>query len=334
MRRILVLAVLLLPASWPEVFRAASAQELPRGRTEPEGVPELAAACAGESPDRVSPCRELALAALAVQRGVGLGSALGSDVPGTASTAGRRLGSVPRIAFSIGLAGFEMGMPRVSARSARGLGEEEVATVFGVRGVVAAGVLDGFQFTPGFGGVFSVDLTGLFSHLWLPEGVGFGPPSSGVGLGARVGILRESFTVPGISVSLARRWHGAIGAGDAGDGNPGEIETDVEVTSVRAVLGKNWFALGLMAGAGWDRYTGEAAASAAGGLDDPGSASAALASERTVYFAAGWYNFLISQISAEIGVGDGVADPFAGRGGGYDPGRWDWFASVSMRVTP
>ena len=295
---------------------------------------ELAGACAGENPDRAFPCRELALAALAVERGVGLGSALGGDVPGTASTAGRRLGSVPRIAFSIGLAGFRMGMPRVSARSAQGLGEEEVVTAFGVRAVVAAGVLDGFQFTPGFGGILSVDLTGLFSHLWLPEGAGFGPPSSGVGLGARVGILRESFSAPGISVSLARRWHGSIKVGDAGDGNPGEAETDVEVTSLRAVLGKNWFALGLMAGVGWDRYAGEATVSAAGGLDDPGSATGNLASERTVYFAGGWYNFLISQISAEIGVADGAADPLAGRSGGYDPARWDWFASVSMRVTP
>ena len=135
-------------------------------------------------------------------------------------------------------------------------------------------------------------------------------------------------------MSLARRWHGSIKVGDAKEGNPGEVETDLEVTSLRAVLGKNWFALGLMAGAGWDRYTGEATVSAAGGLDDPGSATGTLASERTVYFAGGWYNFLISQISAEIGVADGAADPLAGRSGGYDPARWDWFASVSMRVTP
>ena len=316
------------------VCGGVSAQELPRGRTEPEGVVELAGACAAENPDRVSACRELALAALAVQRGVGLASALGSDVPGTASTAGRRLGNVPRIAFSVGLNGLQLGMPQVSARSAQGLEEDEVATVIGVRGVVAAGVLDGLQVTPGVGGIFSVDLIGLFSHLWLPDGAGFGAPSTGMGLGARVGILRESFNVPGISVSLARRWHGTIKVGDAGDGNPGELETDLEVTSLRAVLGKNWFVLGLMAGAGWDRYAGEAVVAAGGELDDPGSATGNLASERTVVFAAGWYNFLISQISAEIGVADGVSDPFTGRSGGYDPARRDWFASVSMRVIP
>ena len=334
MRCALALAVHLPAASCLAVFGAVSAQEFPRGRTEPEGLVELAGACAGESPDRVSPCRELALAALAVQRGVGLGSGLGSDVPGSASTAGHRLGGVPRVVFSAGLIGFQPGMPRLAAGSPRELEEEETPAVFGVRGVVSAGIVDGLQLSPGFGGVFSVDLTGQFSHLWLPRDAGFAGASSGAGLGARVGVLRESFSVPGISVSLGRRWHRAIKAGDAGDGNPGEVETDVEVTSLRAVLGKNWFALGLMAGVGWDRYAGEATVALGGSLDDPGSVSGTLASERAVYFVAGWYNFLISQISAEIGLADGVGSPFPGRAGAYDPGRRDWFASVSMRVTP
>lgn len=295
---------------------------------------ELARDCAGIGSARVSACRELALAALAVQRGVGLASALGSDVPGTPSTAGRRMGTSPRITFSAGLTGHELAMPRVSARSAGGLEEGEIVTVLGVRGVVAAGIADGLQLGPGWGGILSADLTAQFSHLWLPDAAGFRGASSGVGLGARVGILRESFNVPGISVSVARRWHGAIRLGDAGDGDPGEVETDLEVTSLRAVVGKNWFALGLMAGAGWDRSEGEAVVAAGGELDDPAAVAGSLASERTVYFVGGWYNFLISQIAAEIGVGDGVDDPFTGRSGGYDPAGRNWFASVAVRVTP
>lgn len=312
----------------------ASAQELPRGRTEAEGVSELAALCAGNSADLLSPCRELALAAMAVQRGVGLALALGSDVPGTSSTAGRRMGSVPRFGFALAATGIGMGMPRVSARSAEGLAEEVDPTVIGLRGVVSAGLVDGFQFAPGIGGFLSADLTASYSRLWLPEGEGFGGPSSGVGLGARVGILRESFTTPGISVSLARRWHETVGTGDVEDGNPGELETDLEVTSLRAMLGKNWFVVGLMAGAGWDRYAGEATVSATGGVDETGAVSGRLASERTVYFVSAWYNFLISQLSAEVGVADGVSDPFDDRSAGYDPDRRHWFASVAVRVTP
>ena len=313
---------------------AVSAQELPRGRTEVEGVTELAALCAGDDADRLASCRELALAAMAVQWGVGLASALGSDVPGTPSTAGRRMGSVPRFGLALAATGIGMRMPRVSARSVAGLAEEVDPAVVGLRGVVSAGLVDGFQLAPGIGGILSADLIASYSRLWLPEGEGFGGPSSGVGLGARVGILRESFTTPGLSVSVARRWHETIGTGDVEDGNPGELETDLEVTSLRAMLGKNWFVVGLMAGAGWDRYEGEATVSATGGVDEPDAVSGRLASERTVYFVSAWYNFLISQLSAEVGVAEGVGDPFAGRSGGYDPAQRTWFASLAVRVTP
>ena len=102
----------------------ASAQEFPWGRSGVEGLTELATLCAGDNSDRMSPCRELALAAMAVQRGVGLASALGSDVPGTSSTSGRRLGNVPRLGFALAATGTGMGMPRVSARSVKGLAEE------------------------------------------------------------------------------------------------------------------------------------------------------------------------------------------------------------------
>ena len=332
MRRWGIAAALAAPAGgWSG---ALSAQELPRGRTEAEGLTELAVLCADGRPDRTSTCRELVLAAMAVQRGVGLASALGSDVPGTASTAGRRLGSVPRFGLALAANGIGMGMPRVSAGSATGLAEEVSPTVIGLRAVVSAGLLDGFQLGPGFGGIFSADLVGSYSRLWMPEGEGFGGPSSGVGLGARVGILRESFTMPGISVSVARRWHETVGTGDVSEGDPGEVETDIEVTSLRAMLGKNWFVVGLMAGAGWDRYEGEAAVSAAGGLDEGGAVAGRLASERTVYFASAWYNFLISQVSLEAGVADGVNDPFDDRGGEYDPSRRSWFASLAVKVTP
>lgn len=313
---------------------AARAQELPRGRAEAEGVSELAMLCAAGGPDRMPLCQELALAAMAIQRGVGLASALGSDIPGTASTTGRRLGRVPRLGFALGATGIGMGMPRVSAPSVEGLAEEVDPTVIGLRVVVSGGLVDGLQFAPGFGGFLSADLAASFSRLWLPEGEGFGGPTSGVGLAARLGILRESFTVPGISVSVARRWHGTIRTGDVGDGNPGEVETDLEVTSLRAMLGKNWFVLGLMAGVGWDRYAGEAAVSTTGGLDDAGAVSGRIASERTVYFASAWYNFLVSQLSVEIGLADGVSVPFAGRTGEYDPAGRSWFASVALRITP
>ena len=38
----------------------------------------------------------------------------------------------------------------------------------------------------------------------------------------------------------------------------GEVEVESVTTSLRAVVGKNLFALGLMGGVGWDWYDGDA----------------------------------------------------------------------------
>lgn len=309
------------------------AQELPGFGASVEGIVELAEACAGTDAGLVSRCRELALTALAVQQGVGLATALGSDNPGTASTMGKRLGAAPRIALAVSAIGLPMEMPRVAVSSVQGLTEEESFAVLGLRGTVVAGVVDGFQPAPALGGVFSVDLVGSYSALRLPGGSGFSGSSTGVGLGTRVGLLRESFTLPGISVSAVRRWHNDVQAGDIAAGNPGEVRMDLTVSSLRATVGKNWFVLGLMAGAGWDRYEGDADVTVprAGGTTD--SAASRVRSERSLYFVGGWFNFLISQVSLEVGMAEGVSDPFTGRGGGYDPAARDWFASAALRIT-
>ncbi len=309
------------------------AQNLPGLPASVEGVAALADSCAEAGPGLVSSCRELALTTLAIQQGVGLATALGSDNPGTASTLGKRLGAAPRVSVAFSAIGLPMEMPRVAVQSVRELSEEESFAVVGLRGTMVAGVLDGFQPAPALGGVLSADLIASYSLLRLPGGSGFSGASSGIGLGTRIGLLRESFTLPGLSVSAVRRWHNDVQAGDVAGGNPGEVRMDLTVSSLRATLGKNWFVLGLMAGVGWDRYDADADVT----VLQPGGATASAAgqvrSERSLYFAGGWFNFLISQISLEVGVAEGVSDPFAGRGGGYDPAERDWFVSGAVRVT-
>ena len=315
-------------------FSSVQAQELPVSRSSVEGVADLASRCSGgRNAILTIPCRELSLAVMAVQRGVGLASALGSDIPGSASTMGRRLGTVPRIGVSLSLVGQRLAMPRVAATSPADLAKEEEFTLAGLRGSVAAGVFDGFQLGLGMGGVLSVDLIGSYSLMRLPEGAGFEKMSSGVGLGARVGLVRESFVVPGLSISGVRRWHGDIKAGDLAAGHPGEFVTDLTVTSLRATLGKNWFVLGLMGGVGWDRYEGNATLTVPRGPGDPGSIDGLVTSERLVYFVGGWFNFLVSQLSFELGVAEGVADPFDDRRAAYDPESPSWFAATAFRIT-
>ena len=270
---------------------------------------------------------------MAVQQGVGLSTALGSDVPGSPSTLGRRLGSVPRISVSVSATGMWLGMPRIAGSSAQAIEDVETFALVGLRGSAAAGILDGFQLAPSVGGILSLDVVGSYSLLRLPEGAGFTGPSTGIGGGARVGLLRESFTLPGISVSAARRWHGDIQAGSIGDGNPGEVETGLTVSSLRATVGKNWFVLGLMGGVGWDRYEGDVRVAVTRGAGDAGSVSGQVKTERTLYFVAGWFNFLVSQLSVEAGLANGVSDPFTGRAGGYDPSGRSLFAAAAFRIT-
>lgn len=312
---------------------AALGQDLPNFGASVEGIVDLADRCAGNMPGLASRCRELALSTLAIQQGVGLATALGSDNPGTASTLGKRLGAAPRISVALSAIGLPMQMPRIAVQSVRELTDEESFAVVGLRGTVVAGVVDGFQPAPALGGVLSADLLASYSLLRLPGGSGFSGASSGVGLGTRVGLLRESFTLPGISVSAVRRWHNDVQAGDVAGGNPGEVRMDLTVSSLRATVGKNWFVLGLMAGAGWDRYDADADVTVLHTNGNTSSTAGKVRSQRSLYFAGGWFNFLISQVSLEVGIAEGVSDPFTGRGGGYDPAERDWFASGAVRIT-
>ena len=313
--------------------RAAAQETILRGRSDLRGLAELVERCTAGNPDFVSPCREVGLAAMSLQQGVGLLGALGSDIPGNASTLGRRLGAMPRVGLAVsgGLLGVRV--PPVSSATAEGLEGTETLALAGLRVDVAAGAFDGFRLAPTLGGVLAVDLIGSYSRVRLPGGAGVTGSSSGFGLGARVGLLRESFTVPGVSVSATRRWHGSLQAGAIDAGTVAQADTELTVSSLRAVVGKNWFVLGLMGGVGWDRYAGDTRLSVPRGAADPGSVTGHVASERTIYFLSGWFNFIITQVSAEIGVADGVPDPFADRAGVYDPSGLNWYLSAAFRIT-
>ncbi len=298
-----------------------------------QGMVELAQACAAETPAGEEACRELALAAAALQRGVGLASALGSDVPGSSSTMGRRIGRMPRMGLSVAALGVRVAAPRLTGGSRESLQEEATGWITGMRLSAAVGVLEGFQLGTAVGGVLSLDVLGGYSLLRLPASAGLDGWSSGGGAGLRVGLTRESFTLPGVSVSAMRRWRGDFGPGAAAAG-PASVETGGStVTSVRATAGKNWFVVGLLGGVGWDRYSGRARLSVPGDAEMRSAAEGRLRSSRRLYFAGAWLSYLVTRLAVEAGVAEGLADPFTGRGGAFDPGARTWFASAALRVT-
>ena len=311
---------------------SATAQSTTPIESSAKGVTELAAQCADGRSALEVPCRELALAAMAMQQGAGLASALGSDIPGTPSTLGRRLGRVPRISFSLSALGVRTAMPRLIGPSTNELQQKESFWPLGLRAGVAAGVLDGFQLMPNMGGVLSLDLLANYSLVRLPGDAGFHGSSHGFGAGARLGLVRESFVLPGVSLSATRRWSGTVRAGSLEDG-PAAVATDLTVSSLRATAGKNWFVIGVLAGVGWDRYEGDASISLNVAPPEPATADGHIRSDRMLYFAAAWFNFFVSQLSVEAGWAEGVADPFASRQGAFDPAQRTWFASAAFRFT-
>lgn len=297
-----------------------------------ETVGELAAGCGDPAW-----CREVALAGQAARAGFGLLSSGGSEVPGSAGTLGWRLSSVPRVAMAAEVAGARVPFP-VLGTERRAVLDGDPFFAPALRFTGAVGVFDGFSPVPTVGGLFSLDLVASGGWVFLPEDRGFDGSAAGYGAGVRVGILRESFTLPGISVSAARRWGGEVtltGVGGAGAVVP-EAAFDPSVTSVRATVGKDVLAVGLLAGAGWDRYGGDLRIDS--GLSSPGTApreaaTDEMADSRFLVFGGASLNYLILQLSAELGWAGGM-DPVPGRpAGGFDPGGSSWYGSVGARLT-
>ncbi|MDT8370256.1 MAG: hypothetical protein RQ745_13700 [Longimicrobiales bacterium] len=272
-----------------------------------------AASLCGFSPDPVAVSRCLAgtrsVNDLAASLAVIHGGA--SAVPGSASVLGRRFSSTPRIAFSgrLGFGNFDLDTP-----DRWGSGEDETVTppVFAVSGAV--GLHDGFSIAPTVGGLLAVDLFADVSTIRLNANDEFDDASTAFGFGARIGLLRESFTLPGASVSVARR----IGASTELRGEGGSLDADVDATSVRLVVGKEIAGFGFLGGAGWERHTTDWEVVANGS----GPTSSITVSENndsdteTLFFGSVTRTFLVTQVGVEFGWSDEAS-----------------FASLSLRLT-
>lgn len=280
-------------------------------------------------------CLEAALAAVATQGAVGLTLAGGSDHPGTASTLGRRLGSSPRVGLSFRVGGTWADGPDVDRDQELPVRGEGLFAG-SLEGRIGVGVFDGFSPLPTVGGILSMDLLGSVGVALLPSAFGYRNNVGSVGLGARVGLLRESFSLPGVSVSAAHRWAGSVQLGNVNQAGQG-IRTDVDptVTSVRAVVGKDLLAVGLLAGWGWDRYSGSARIL----VSPPGAATVgeaamdAFTSDRTLWFGGFSMTYLVLQVSAEAGWTRGYFD-LPDRGADlWKPSDGSFFGSVALRLT-
>jgi hypothetical protein len=195
----------------------------------------------------------------------------------------------------------------------------------------AAGLFDGFRLMPTVGGFLSVDAFGQASFLLLPGGEGFTGGARSYSAGVRVGILREGFTVPGISVSMARRFPDDVGYGLEGD--PASTTLQPGVTALPATIGKDLFAVEWVAGIGWEDYDSQTTLRAADGAGGFVTISGDLEDSRLLYFGSAAMTFgIVLSMSLEAGWAEGLG-PVPTYVGQHDPAAGALFGSLSARLT-
>ncbi|MEX0892896.1 MAG: hypothetical protein WEB88_12085 [Gemmatimonadota bacterium] len=251
-----------------------------------------------------------------LQPRLGMAMTGGNPVQGTASTLGLRLGTLPRIGLGLRATAVRTELPPIGE-----IGASQELNFFlpAIAADASVGVFSGFSLAPTLGGVGALDLLGSVALVPVPEREGFADTSpASWSVGARLGILNESFTVPGVSVSGSYRRMGDMAYGDATfeDEDAYFALTDASVLSLRAAVGKRLLMLGATAGVGWDRSSGSVDMRVSNG--GAGSVLPAqrlqnedLQTDRLTYFGNLSMTFVILHLVAEAGWQEG-GESFAG----------------------
>lgn len=287
----------------------------------------LSARCAAAGGDPAT-CAAAAVSARAVVGHVGLLAGQGSEIPGEGSTLGRRLGGMPRVAAWVRGGVQPVGVPDPPDPNGS---DDASAWTPNLQAGLALGLFDGFRLLPTVGGLLSVDVFGHASFLFLSDGSGFDGSARVIAVGGRVGILRESFTLPGVSVSVSRRFSGDVRLGDSASGDPLEVLVDPALTSIRATVSKDLFAIGVLAGMGWDMYSADTRLRVTDGTTGVVPLSGSLDGTRRLYFGSVTRQLgILAWVTVEGGWAEGF-DPVSGYAGtGHDPQEGTLFGSVTL----
>jgi hypothetical protein len=237
----------------------------------------------------------------AVQDRVGTALWGGNPVPGTASTLGMRIGSTPRVSVSGSLAAVPADLPPLLDRTA----ERSQRTVLPAASAQATvGVLQGWSPLPTVGGVLSLDLIGRLSVAATPTAHGFDSgPAVGWAAGVRVGALRESFTLPGVSLTGSYGRSSNVTLGDPSLGSSdGFTRGSVSDLSATLAASQRISALRLTGGVAFDRYGSDARI----GYTSPETSLSVLergrvTTDRRSWFANAAWTFLIFHATTELG---------------------------------
>jgi hypothetical protein len=301
-------------------------------------------------------CVIVAQAVDAAQPQLGILMAGGNPTLGTASTGGVRLGLIPRVSLTGRINVVGARLPDIR-EEADGQTDKFTVPAPAVGANLSVGLTQGFSVAPMIGGFGAIDLLGSVSVLPLSLlGDEFGDNAFSWGAGARVGLMRESFVTPGVSVSLMYRSLGDVRFGEvcpgteapAGDnrslcstdGDFGEIEFGLDNWSARAAVSKRLLGLGLTAGVGYDRF--ETSADFAVRAPGPPVGTeqvyrfndVAVDNDRWSAFIDGSFTILFGSVVAELGWMQG-SDPIQGfpSTSDFDPKEGTFFGSIGARLS-
>ncbi len=316
-----------------------------RGRAQLESE---CAQAAGDYARAQQYCQLVAQTAQLAQPRLGLGLSGGNPVPGTASTLGKGLAGLPRFSVDLRATAVSTKIPDIRQEQST----EELSFALGSIGADASvGVFDGFSPVPTVGGLLSVDLLASAGFIPIPSGEGFQNEKPWTwAAGARLGILRESFVTPGVSVSAMYRSLPTVTYGDPElQTEDAFFQTNLKNTSVRAVVSKSLIVVGLAAGIGYDHYKSDVGFGVSvpapalptlppACLSTPGRCEyrvegAEISSHRMSYFGNVSLNFLLLNLVGELGWQSGGDLPTAAVDSRLQPNDGSIFGSLALRLT-
>ena len=321
-----------------------------------QGDIETICSDAGVPAEARDECTVVAQAVDAAQPQLGILMAGGNPTLGTASTGGVRLGVIPRVSLTARLNVVGARLPDIR-QDAESEAEQFMLPAPAVGANLSVGLTQGFSLAPMIGGFGAIDLLGSVSVLPLSLlGDEFGDNAFSWGAGARVGLIRESFVTPGVSVSLMYRSLGDVSFGDvcdgaetpiqgnrsacSGGGDFGEIQFGLDNWSARAAVSKRILGLGLTAGVGYDRFDTDADFAVRAPGPPTGAEQIyrfeqiAVDNDRWSAFLNASFTVLVGSLVAELGWMQG-ADPIVGfpDTSDFDPREGTFFGSLGARLS-
>ena len=190
------------------------------------------------------------------------------------------------------------------------------------------------------GGLLSID--GLASAVLLPAsrvpGMSVDPGAPkigdvalGIGYGVRIGVVRGSFPVPAVSVSVMKRHVPRIQFGDVTASDPADFATDLNATNWRAVAGMRVLFADVAAGIGIDHYTSTAIIHY---QDITGiqTVTLDLKNTRQVLFADAGLTTGLVKLVAELGYQTGTDQRFSTNFSDFDPKAGHVFWGAGLRI--